>query len=120
MPAFSKHYRRIFLVVLLLAPGGSPVVFSSQIDYCRIFGAVYVEKNPRQADYHVYIEDSEAFADIVIYKADNRLFADKEGLWYFTDKKAFADFTVYFEKDRGLAEFSICYTDTESFAGCNR
>ncbi len=120
MSLFSKFYGGIFLGIFLLAPGVPPVAFSNQIDYCRIFGAVYVEKKSSQADYRVYIEESEAFADILVYKADNRLFADKEGLWYFTDVKAFADFTVYFEKKKGLAEFSICFTDTEIFAGCNR
>ncbi len=120
MGVFPKIYGRIFLVAFLLAPASPPVAFSGQIDYCRIFGAVYVENKPGRADYHVYVEESEAFADIVVYKADNRLFADKEGLWYFTDKKAFADFTVYFEKEKGLAEFSVCFTDSEAFAGCNR
>jgi hypothetical protein len=120
MTLFSIFLGRAILAVLLWIPASSSVVLSNQIDYCRIFGSVYVEEKPNYADYHVYVEESEAFADIIVFKADNRLFADKEGLWHFTDKKAFADFTVYFEKDRGLAEFSICFTDAESFAGCNR
>ena len=116
----SKFFGRIFLVTFFLVIVDSPVIFSYQVDYCRIFGSVYVEKNPRYADYHVFIEESEAFSDIIVFKADNRLFADRQGLWHFTDKKAFADFTIYYEKDRGLAEFSVFYTETESFAGCNR
>jgi hypothetical protein len=47
------------------------------------------------------------------------VYADREGLWYFTDKKEFADFTVYFEPKKGLAEFSVYFIDVESFAGCN-
>lgn len=120
MIKYPKFFGRILLVALFMVVVDSPVIFSHQIDYCRIFGSVYVEKNSRFADYHVYIEESEAFSDIIVFKADNRLFADRQGLWHFTDKKAFADFTIYYEKDRGLAEFSVFFTDTESFAGCNR
>lgn len=108
----------------LVAIVGFAVLFSGsaaapgQVDVCRIFGAVYEEKNPRFADYRVYVEDSEAFSDLVVFRQDNRLFADRPGLWYFSPKREFADFSVYFESKRGTADFSIFFTETESFAGC--
>ncbi|MEQ6121316.1 DUF6150 family protein [Reichenbachiella sp. MALMAid0571] len=89
-------------------------------DPCKIFGVVYVEKNPRYAHFKVYEESSEAFADILIFEEENRLYADKQGLWSFTDKKEFADFYIYWEKQKGLADFSVYFTDFESFAGCNK
>lgn len=109
---------RLFALVcfagLFTGSGGAP----RQVDVCRLFGAVYEEKNPRFADYRVYIEESEAFSDLVVFRQDNRLFADRPGLWYFSPKRDFADFSVYFDSKRGTADFAIYYTETESFAGC--
>ncbi len=99
----------------------SPLVYSLQeFDYCQIFGSVYLEKDPRKADYKIFLDDSETFSDVVVFKEDSRLFADKPGLWCFTDKKAFADFSVCFVDKKGQADFSVFFTDTESFAGCNK
>ena len=105
--------------MVLPMPGSSPFVFSSQVDFCKLFGAVYIEKSPQKADFRVYKEESEAFCNIKVFEVDSRLYADNEGLWHFTDKKAFADFSVYFEPKKGLADFSVFFTDVESFAGCN-
>lgn len=115
-----KYAGRAVLVAFLLVPLNTSSVFSSQVDFCRVFGAVYLESSPQYADYRVFVEDSEAFCDVVVFKADNRLFADRPGLWFFTETKAFADFSICFEKERGLADFTVYFTDTESFAGCNR
>jgi hypothetical protein len=118
------HYRKLrgvcaALAVILSVPAYAPASHPRQVNFCKLFGAVYLEKDPRQADFKVYLEESKAFSDIIIYKAEDRLFADREGLWHFTDKKAFADFSIAFEKKRGLADFSIYFTETESFARCN-
>jgi hypothetical protein len=115
-----KFSRRIVLIVVLVIIGNSPSVFSAQVDFCKLFGAVYVEKNPKLADFRVYEEDSEAFCDIKVFEVESRVYADREGLWHFTDTKAFADFTVYFEPKKGLADFSVYFIDIESFAGCNK
>jgi hypothetical protein len=108
------------MVALLLITGNSPSVFSGQVDFCKLFGAVYVEENPRLADFRVFEEESEAFCDIKVFEVEDRLYADRQGLWHFTKKKEFADFTVYFEPNRGLADFSVYFIDVESFAGCNK
>lgn len=115
-----KFTRRIVLIVVLVIIGNSPFVFSAQVDYCKLFGAVYIENNPKQADFRVYEEDSEAFCDIKVFEVESRVYADREGLWHFTDTKAFADFTIYFEPRKGLADFSVFFIDIESFAGCNK
>ena len=115
----NRFIRRIVLISVLLAAGNSPSVFSAQVDFCEIFGSVYVEKDIRLADYRVFQEDSEAFSNIKVFKVDSRVYADRQGLWHFTDKKAFADFTIYYESKKGLADFSVYFIDVESFAGCN-
>ena len=115
-----KFSRRIVLIVVLVIIGNSPSVFSAQVDYCKLFGAVYIEKNPKLADFRVYEEDSEAFCDIKVFEVESRVYADREGLWHFTDTKAFADFTIYFEPKKGLADFSVYFIDIESFTGCNK
>ncbi len=106
--------------MLLLIFGNSPSLFSGQqVEFCKLFGAVYIEKSPRDADFRVFEEDSEAFCDIKVFKVESRIYADREGLWHITDKKAFADFSIYLEPKRGLADFSVYFIDVESFAGCN-
>lgn len=107
------------MIVILIIIGSSPSVFSAQVNFCKIFGSVYIEKNPQYADFRVYKEESEAFCDIKVFEVESRVYADQEGLWHFTDKKAFADFSIYLEPKEGLADFTIYMIDIESFAGCN-
>ncbi len=113
------HKGRIILIAALFLSGGSPSVCSDEVDFCKLYGSVYVEKSPQQADYRVFCEESEAFSTVKVFPVDARLYADGQGLWHFTDKRGFADFTIYYEKKRGLADFTVFFTDVESFAGCN-
>ena len=48
-------------------------------DFCRIYGSVYFERDPRRkygTHFTIYEETEEAFANLVVYKEDNKLFAD--------------------------------------------
>ncbi|MCV9388417.1 DUF6150 family protein [Reichenbachiella ulvae] len=107
----------IFCFILLLLPFAE----DSQHDPCDIYGKVYYEtRDPNRAHFRVYIEDSESFADVIVYEEQNQLYADRPGHWATVDKPGFADVFIYIEKNRNMADFSIYYTETESFAGCNR
>lgn len=87
-------------------------------DYCSLYGVVFVEKEKSRADYLVYLEENEAFADLVVYREPNRLFADKRGLWHYSANRSLADFTIFFVQERHQAHFSISYTNSSIFAGC--
>ncbi|MBC7389477.1 MAG: hypothetical protein H7329_09725 [Opitutaceae bacterium] len=87
---------------------------------CKIYGSVYLEQDPKKADFKVYLESSEAFADLIVFIQNNRLYADKAGLWYLTESPNIADFRIYITESKKNADFTICYTKTESFAGCPR
>ena len=87
---------------------------------CKVYGKIYEETIPAQADFSVYIEDSEAFADLLVYEHTNPLYADREGQWAFVENRAFAKYYVYFTNKRNQADFTIAFIDTESFAGCNK
>lgn len=89
-----------------------------QIDPCKVYGAIYIEEYPENAQFLIYEEESEAFADIQVFEEDNRLFADNSGKWYFTDNKDFARYSVYFVERKRNADFSVYFTRFESFAGC--
>ncbi len=93
---------------------------SSRTDFCDLYGAVYITSAKTQANYKVYVEDSEAFADLLIFEEDNELFADEPGKWYFVKDQAFSDFTIYITTSKREADFTIHYTEAESFAGCNQ
>lgn len=116
----DKFIRRIALVLVVFLTGSSPSVCTQQVDFCKLFGSVYIEKSAKTADFRVFEEESEAFCDIRVFEVEHRLYADREGLWHFTDKKEFADFTIFYEPKKGLADFSVYFIDVESFAGCNR
>ncbi|WP_242582920.1 DUF6150 family protein [Hymenobacter telluris] len=93
------------------------------IEPCRIYGSVYLERDPRRRGYCfgvVYVEPEEGFADLLVFPEDNKLFADKPGLWYFTEARDFADYALFVTDNRGLADFSIHYTKVRSFAGCRK
>lgn len=112
------HKSIILILIVFLGIGSA--YSPKQYDPCQVYGAIYIEENPRRAHFKVYEETSETFADVLVFEQDNRLYADGQGKWFFTKNRDFADFFVYFESERGLADFSVYYTDFESFAGCNR
>ncbi len=98
---------------------GKPAVAASK--YCRIYGSVYLERDPRRKNatqFTIYEETEEAFANLVVYKESNKLFADAEGLWYITPNRDFADFVLFVSPNRNLADFGVHFTTIRSFAGC--
>lgn len=105
------------LLSFVLMLGSSDELYRSP---CEVFGKIYLEQNPGRADYRVFVEDSEAFADVLVFMQDSDLYADRPGQWFFVENRSFANVYVNFVKDRNLADFTIAYTDVESFAGCNR
>lgn len=108
----------VFGLLFFLFVSVIPVTAQNRIDPCKIFGAIYIEKDKYYADFKVYIEENDAFANIAVFKHANRFFADRSGQWYITPNKQEADFWIYIEPNKGMADFSIAYIDTESFAGC--
>lgn len=109
---------------LLAAPApAAPLVRPAAVEFCQIYGAVYVERDPRQRAFCAFIayeEPEEAFADLSVFCEDNKLFADKQGLWYLTPTRAFADYIVFVTPTRGQADFSFYYTPARTFAGCRK
>ncbi len=116
------YYLASFLLaILFLIPGNkNEEIPESKVDYCNLYGSVYIVNQQQLGNYKVFIEDSEAFADMLVYKTDNSLYADKAGVWYFVKNRDFADFTIYLVDSKEKADFSIYYTDFESMAGCSQ
>ena len=118
-----------FLLILFLPfrPASVAGAFSPEkhsvlgVDFCRIYGSVYFERDPRyQASSHftIFEESEEAFANLVVYKEDNKLFADQPGLWYETKSRDFADYIIFISPNRNKADFGVNFTTIRSFAGC--
>lgn len=90
-------------------------------DYCAIYGAVYLERDPRYkntASKIVFLNEEEAFANMVVYRETNKLFADGTGIWYITPNKAFANHILYVTDQRYQADFTVYFTDVRSSATC--
>jgi hypothetical protein len=90
----------------------------SRIDYCRLYGAVYIEKDRNHADFSVFVAEDEGAANMAVFVEDNALYADQSGVWYFTKDRNQARYRVFLEKTKSFADFSIAYTTARSFAGC--
>jgi hypothetical protein len=100
---------------------GSVTKKSVSRDFCRIYGSVYLERDPKYkntASFSVFLGEDEAFANMVVYRESNKLFADGTAIWYLTPNKAFADHILYVTDNRNLADFTVHYTDVRSFAAC--
>ena len=112
------------LVPLLLTPEVNSVKAEKATvarDYCKIYGAVYLERDPKYkntASYTVYLNEEEAFANMIVFRENNKLFADATAIWYLTPNKAFADHIVYVTDNRNFADFSVHFTNVRSFAAC--
>lgn len=113
-----KHIMALLMLCTLVFSGSTSAVVR-QPNYCNLYGSVYIEENPKYADFRVFVEETEGSANLWIYATDDKLFADRPGLWHFTTKRDFADFIIYIDDHKYLADFSIYYIDVESFAGCN-
>lgn len=101
----------------------SPATVVGSIDPCRIYGSVYLERDPRRRGFcfaTVYLEPEEAFADLLVYPETNKLFADRAGLWYSTEARDFADYALFVTDNRNLADFSFQYTKVRNYAGCRQ
>jgi hypothetical protein len=101
------------------APAPEPAIVSN--DYCRIYGSVYLERDPKyrnEASHTVFLGEEEAFADMVVYRENNKLFADATAVWYITPSKAFADHILYVTDNRNLADITVHFTTVRSFAAC--
>lgn len=99
------------------------VVQPAEVEFCQIYGAVYLERDPSRRAYCGFIayeEPEEAMADLNVFKEENKLFADQQGLWYITPTRDFADYVVFVTPTRAFADFSIYYTTARTFAGCRR
>ncbi|QCR24370.1 DUF6150 family protein [Pontibacter sp. SGAir0037] len=108
-----------FFDVSALESTDKPVV--AEQDYCKIYGAVYLERDPKyknSAAYTVFLGEEEAFANLVVFKENNKLFADVTGTWYITPNKAFADHVLFVTENRNLAQFTVHFTQVRSLAGC--
>ncbi|UOQ81113.1 MULTISPECIES: DUF6150 family protein [Hymenobacter] len=95
----------------------------TSVDPCRIFGTVYLETDPRRQSRcfgSVYMEPEADFADLMVFKETSKLFADKVGLWYLADSPNFADYVLFVTDNRNLADFSIQFTKSRSYAGCRK
>lgn len=109
----------LFGALLFWAMPDSHVCAEEQ-DYCKVFGLIYETKDLREAQFRVFEEASDAFANVIIFEQENRLYADKPGHWAFTQSRNLADYVVYFVDERRKSDFSVYFTQYESFAGCNR
>ena len=52
---------------------------TTKVDFCKVYGSVYVETNKALATYRVFKEEEESFSDLVINKQSSQLMGDRSG-----------------------------------------
>lgn len=107
---FICYYNTLFF--------SSPPPQQVPAEVCQLKGAVYIEEVAVFATYRVFVEQVEAFATLRVFEEEAQTFANEPGHWYITDVRGFADFSIYLERSKGLADFSIAFTEYASAAGC--
>ena len=95
-----------------------PAPSKSEVNYCKIYGSICYVKKSSEADFVVFVESEEAFANLVVFKEMNFSYANQVGKWHFVDDVRLADYRVYLTKNISESDFTIAFTETESFAGC--
>jgi len=94
------------------------LAFNTKNEICQLKGAVFIESVAGLADYSVAILEQEDFADLVVFKEKSKAFCEDAGHWYLTSIRAEADFIIFIERFPERADFSLCYTEYPSLAGC--
>jgi Family of unknown function (DUF6150) len=92
---------------------------NAKINYCQIYGTIYFTEKASKADFISFEEEQENFANLVVYKesAPNR--ANEQGRWHITKDYGQADYIIYLTPNSAEADFTVAFTKTESFIGCN-
>ncbi len=114
----KRIVQSLFCLVVLVVCTSAKEKSHTPIDYCQVYGVIYLETDRAYADVRVYVEPTEGSARMHVFKEDNALYADKPGIWYITNNRNAADYRVYIEKNRSFANFSVFYINNSSFAGC--
>lgn len=118
-----RRFKNNILFILILVLFGSWVkpasTAVSEENPCEVFGNIYFVSESKNAHYVVYVQEEESFADLVIFKEEDFSYADREGHWFITEEIVLADRRIYITDNIAEADFTIAYTETESFAGCD-
>jgi len=106
--------------LLIISLGWTPSNPTKSVNnFCEIYGIIYFAENKTNADYIVFVEDQETFANVVVYMESSLSYADAPGHWVEGSQKHLSDAIIYVTDNISEADFTIAYTDIESFAGCN-
>jgi hypothetical protein len=116
------NFKTLIILPLLLVLGSwsNPSPLNPLLNYCAVYGNIFLTDKASKADFVVFIESQESFADLVVFKERSSAYANQTGKWCFVEDGRLADYYIYITKNISEADFSIAYTDTESFIGCNK
>lgn len=87
---------------------------------CNIYGNIFLTNSAKNAQFVVYVESEESFADLVVFKESEASYADIPGHWLITEELVLSDYSIYITENISEADFTIAFTETESFAGCDQ
>lgn len=117
----SKLIKKLVYISLLFILGSwiSPAPSSISINHCQVYGSIFITSTIGNADVVVYLEEEESFSDLVVFKEDSPSLSTELGHWFITKEPQFAKYRVFITENQSEADFTIYFTDVESFAGCN-
>ena len=96
-------------LLLVLGSWNHPSPQNRLIDYCSIYGHIYLTSTAAKAEFIVFVENQESFADLVVFKERSSAYANQVGKWCFVEDGRLADYYIYITKNISEADFTIAY-----------
>lgn len=99
------------------SPGGSGTWAGCFFKNIRMWGSVYITRNPAEANVIVYKTTNLYGSDLKVFNAPYSYSATSCGMWFNTSNPNSADFKVYFTSDQTEAEITVYMTPYANIAG---
>ena len=99
------------------SPGGTGIWSGCYFKNIRMWGSVFITRNPAEANVIIYKTTKLYGSDLKVFNAPYSYSATSCGMWFNTKNPNDADFKVYFTSEQTEAEMAVYMTPYANIAG---
>ena len=99
------------------SPGGTGIWSGCYFKNIRMWGSVFITRNPAEANVIIYKTTKLYGSDLKVFNAPYSYSATSCGMWFNTSNPNDADFKVYFTSEQTEAEMTVYMTPYANIAG---
>ncbi len=99
------------------SPGGTGTWSGCYFKNIRMWGSVFITRNPAEANIIIYKSTKLYGSDLKVFNAPYSYSATSCGMWFNTSNPNNADFKVYFTSEQAEAEMTVYMTPYANIAG---